>query len=61
MIYRYKYVDECLSTLRHGCGFACQQKVLKTFPGPGCLRSVKGMTMVFLGKFAYLYIVSQKT
>ena len=24
-----------LSTLCHSCGFACQQRVLKTFPGPG--------------------------
>ena len=28
-----------LSTLCHICKFACQQKVLKTFPGPGYLRS----------------------
>ena len=25
--------------LCHSCGFACQQRVLKTFPGPGYLRS----------------------
>ena len=29
--------DGGLSTLCHSCGFACQQRVLKTFPGPGCL------------------------
>ena len=29
-----KYIYIC-----HGCGFACQQRLLKTFPGPGCLRS----------------------
>ena len=31
--------DGGLSTLYHGCGFACQQRVVKTFPGPGHLRS----------------------
>ena len=31
--------DGGLSTLCHGCGFACQQRVLKTFPGPDCLHS----------------------
>ena len=31
--------DSGLSTLCHGCGFACQQRVLKTFPGLGYLRS----------------------
>ena len=32
-----------LSTLCHSCGFACQQRVLKTFPGPGYLRSEDGV------------------
>ena len=32
--------DGGLSTLCHGCGFTCQ-RALKTFPGPGCFRSVK--------------------
>ena len=31
--------DRGLSTLCHSCGFACQQRVLKTFPGPRYLRS----------------------
>ena len=31
--------DGGLSTLYHSCEFACQQRVLKTFPGPGYLRS----------------------
>ena len=31
--------DGGLSTLCHNCRFACQQRVLKTFPGPGCLHS----------------------
>ena len=29
--------DGGLSTLCHGCGFAFQQRVLKTFPDPGYL------------------------
>ena len=32
-----------LSTLCHSYGFACQQRVLKTFPGPGYLRSEDGV------------------
>ena len=35
--------DGGLSTLCHSCGFACQQRVLKTFPGPGYLRSKDGV------------------
>ena len=35
--------DGGLSTLCHSCGFACQQRVLKTFPGPGYLRSEDGV------------------
>ena len=35
--------DGGLSTLCHGCGFACQQRVLKTFPGPGYLHSENGV------------------
>ena len=31
--------DGGLNTLCHSCGFACQQRVPKTFPGPGYLRS----------------------
>ena len=31
--------DAGLSTLCHGCGFVCQQGVLKTFPGSGSLHS----------------------
>ena len=29
--------DSGLSTLCHSCGFACQQRALKTFPSPGYL------------------------
>ena len=32
-----------LSTLCHSCGFPCQQRVLKTFPGPGYLREQGGV------------------
>ena len=35
--------DGGLSTLCHSCGFACQQRVLKTFPGPGYLHSKDGV------------------
>ena len=31
------------STLCHSCGFTCQQRVLKTFPGPGYLHSEDGV------------------
>ena len=31
--------DGGLSTLCHSCEFDCHQRVLKTFPGPGYLRS----------------------
>ena len=35
--------DGGLSTLYHSCGFACQQRVLKTFPDSGYLRSENGV------------------
>ena len=35
--------DGGLSTVCHSCGFACQQRVLKTFPGPGYLHSKDGV------------------
>ena len=35
--------DGGLSTLCHSCGFSCQQRVLKTFPGPGFLLSEDGI------------------
>ena len=35
--------DGGLNTLCHSCGFACQQRVLKTFPGPGYLHSEDGV------------------
>ena len=36
-------MDGGLSTLCHSCGFACQQRVLKTFPGSGYLHSKDGV------------------
>ena len=35
--------DGGLSTLCHSCGFTCHQRVLKTFSGPGGLRSKDGV------------------
>ena len=35
--------DSGLSTLCHSCRFPCHQRVLKTFPGPGYLRSKYGV------------------
>ena len=37
---------------------ACQQGELKTFPGPGYLRSENGVSlpMAFTGKFVYIYL-----
>ena len=35
--------DGVLSTLCHSCGCACQQRVVKTFPGPGYLHSKDGV------------------
>ena len=35
--------DGGLSTLCHSCGFACQQRVLKTFPSPGYLHPEDGV------------------
>ena len=39
--------DGGLSTLCHSCGFACQQRVLKTFPGPGYLCSEDGVVWLW--------------
>ena len=40
--------DGGLSTLCHSCGFACQQGLLKTFPGTGYLRFKDGVVWHFL-------------
>ena len=39
--------DSRLSTLCHSCGFACQQRVLKTFSGPGYLHSEDGVVWLW--------------
>ena len=39
--------DGGLNTLYHSCGFACQQRVLKTFPGPGYLSSDDGVVWLW--------------
>ena len=39
--------DGGLSTLCHSCVFACQQKVLETFPDPGYLRSEDGVVWLW--------------
>ena len=36
-----------LSTLYHSCGFACQQRVQKTFSGPGYLHSDDGVVWLW--------------
>ena len=36
-----------LSIPCHSCGFACQKRVLKTFPGPGYLRSDDGIVWLW--------------
>ena len=53
--------DGGLSTLCHSCGFACQQRVLKTFPGSGYLHSEDGVVwlshpLVNLYLYVYIYI-----
>ena len=53
--------DSGLSTLCHSCGFPCQQRVLKTFPGPGYLHSEDGVVWLchlFVNlymKYIYMY------
>ena len=39
--------DGGLSTLCHSCGFARQQMVLNTFPGPGYLHSEDGVVWIW--------------
>ena len=39
--------DGGLSTVCHSCGFSCQQRVLKTFPGPGYLHSEDGVVWLY--------------
>ena len=54
----------CLSTLCHSCGFACQQRVIKTFPGPGCLHSEDGVVWLWhslVNLYIYIYIYQIKS
>ena len=39
--------DGGLSTLCHSCGFACKQRMLKTFPVPGYIRSEDGIVWLW--------------
>ena len=39
--------DGGFSTLCHSCGFACQERVLKTFPGSDYLRSENGVVWLW--------------
>ena len=51
--------DGGLSTLCHSCGFAYQQRVLKTFLGPGYLRSEDGVVWLWhslVNLYIYIYI-----
>ena len=46
-----------LSTLCHSCRFACQQRVLKTVPGPGYLHSGDGVLWLWHSLvYFYMYI-----
>ena len=48
-----------MSTLCHSCGFACQQRLLKTFPGPGYLRSEDGVAWLWhllVNVYTYIHI-----
>ena len=56
----YIYTNYIYSTLYHSCGFACQQRVLKMFPGPGYLHSEDGVvcqwhSLVNLYIFVYIF------
>ena len=51
--------DVGLSTLCLSCGFACQQRVLKTFPSPGYLHSKDGVVWLWhplVNFYIYIYI-----
>ena len=40
----------------HNCEFACQQRVLKTFPGPGYFHSDDGVVYAYIYIYMYIYI-----
>ena len=53
--------DGGLSTLCHSCGFSCQLRVLKTFPGSGYLKSDDGLVWLwhpFVNFYRWLTISS---
>ena len=50
--------DGSLSSLCHSCRLACQQRILKTFPGPGYLLSKDGVVWLWhllVNLYIYLY------
>ena len=47
-----------LSTLCHSCRFACQQRVLKTLPGPGYLHCGDGIVWLWHSLVNFLCIYS---
>ena len=47
--------DGALSTLRHSCGFTCQQRALKKFPGLGYLCSEDGIVWFMLALYICIY------
>ena len=55
IVYIYIYTIY-MSTLSHSCGFAYQPRVLKTFPGPGYLRSREIDIYVYVYIYIYIYI-----
>ena len=50
--------DGGLRTLCHRCGFACQQRVLKTIPGPGYLCFKDGVVSLCYSLVKWLTISS---
>ena len=47
--------DASLSIVCHSCRFACHQRVIKTFPGPGYLHSKYGVVWLW-NRLVYFYI-----
>ena len=56
MYYIYMCVCGGFSTLCHSCGYFCQQRELKMFPGPGYICYDGCLNMAFLGQLIYIYI-----
>ena len=50
--------NDGLNTLCQNCGFDYQQRVLKTFPGHGHIRSKEGVVLLaFTGEFLYIWLI----